>query len=146
LTPTPTTRSPAFYRITLAIAAAGIGYVVASGRLGAYLRIFVDAFRSARPPPNAFAEHGVTVFIWLACLAPLSYASWEIGRQHVRGGRLGHALFIGVVSVFRIVLRGELAPDAAQAFERQSSDVTMSRPGRPIEVRGVDGRIVSQRA
>lgn len=122
MTPAPTTRSPTFYRITLAVAAAGLGYVVASGRLAAYMRSFRDAARQAAPPQEAFADHMVTALIWIACLAPLLYASWEIGRQHVRGRRLGHALVVGVVSVFRIALRGELAPAEAQAFASAPSD------------------------
>lgn len=122
MTPAPTTRSPTFYRITLATAAAGLGYVVASGRLAAYMRFFRDAARSAAPPQQAVADHMVTALIWLACLAPLLYASWGIGRQHVRGRRLGYALVVGFVSVFRIAVRGELAPAEAQAFAGAPSD------------------------
>lgn len=122
MTSAPTTRSPAFYRITVAVAAVGIGYLVASGRLAAYMRFFRDFARSAAPPKDAFAEDMTTAFIWLACIAPLLYASWEIGRQHVRGRRLGHALLVGVVSVFRIALRGELAPAQARAFAGAPSD------------------------
>lgn len=123
MTPAPTTRSPAFYRATLVIAAAGIGYVVASGRLAAYLRLFRDAVtRSAAPPERAFADHLTTALIWLACLAPLLFASWELGRQHVAGRRLGHPLLVGIAAVFRIALRGTLAPAQAQAFARAPSD------------------------
>ena len=121
-TTAPTTRSPAFYRATLAVAALGIGYVVASGRFAAYLRFFLDAVRAGSFPEEAFEESFITALIWIASLAPFLYASWELGRQHVAGRRLGHSLLVGFVSVLRVAFRGGLAPAEAQAFAAAPPD------------------------
>lgn len=117
MTSSPTTRSPTFYRVTIAVALLGCGYVVASGRLAAYIRVFRDALsRSAPPEGDAFGDLMTTSLVWIGSLAPLFYASWELGRQHVVGRRLGYASLVGLVYVFRIAFQGRLAAADTQAF------------------------------
>jgi hypothetical protein len=120
---TPTTRSATFYRLTLAAPVAAGLYIAASGRLTAYVTFFRSAFSGSHQPSEAeFSSAFVTDCIWLLSLVPFLFASWELGRQHVRAWRGGTELLTGMASVLRIAFRGQLSSDQAKAFSRAPSD------------------------
>lgn len=92
----------------------------------AYFDFFRSSFTAPRQPPGPeFSDSLVTAFIWVLSLAPFLFASWELGRQHVRAWRGGTELLTGMASVLRVAFRSQLSPDQAQAFSRAPSD----RPG-----------------
>lgn len=68
------------------------------------------------PSEQEFWYHFLTAVIWVVGVAPLLFASWELGRQHTAARRTGYDVAVGMVEVFRIALRGEPSPGLAEAF------------------------------
>jgi hypothetical protein len=118
----PKVRSPSFYRATIACALVAAIYLAISGRLESYFQ----SFRRGTPPAaDDFTYHITTAVIWLVPVAPLLFASWELGRQHSAARRLGYGLYVGIGQVFRIAFFGSPSAARLEGFARSPTD----RPG-----------------
>src|SRR5262245_37544968 len=122
MTTPPKARSPGFYRMAVLLAVVGAAYLIASGRVAAYVRFFAEWPPRSAPSEDVLGQLHATALIWLAAIAPLLYASWELGRQHTGARRIGYVLPIGLLAVLRIALRGELVPAQTRAFDRAPED------------------------
>jgi len=96
-------RSAAFYRTVIAIPVLTLAYLVASGRFTSYFQLFASASRG-RGDVAAFNSGFVTGLLWVASLAPLTYAAWDLGREHVAARRLNYELLIGLREVWKRAL------------------------------------------
>jgi hypothetical protein len=117
-------RSTAFYRTVLAIPLLTVAYLVASGRFTAYFQLFASATRG-HGDLAGFDSAFVTGLLWVASLAPLTFAAWELGREHVAARRLNYELLIGVREVWKRARgsREETSTAALQAeFLRPPAD------------------------
>jgi hypothetical protein len=116
-------RSPAFYRVVLLLPVLMLGYLLVSGRLAPYWH----AFSVGGEPPNdpgALVDLAETALLWLAALAPLVYAAWEIGREHTAARRLNYTGIVGLREVVRRALRAD------HAYESRESAADFARPPR----------------
>jgi len=115
----PKVRSPSFYRATIACALAAAIYLAINGRLEFYFQ----GFRRGTPPvTDDFTYQITTAVIWLVAVAPLLFAAWELGRQHLAARRLGYHLFVGLGQVFRIAFFGAPSPAHLEGFARSPTD------------------------
>jgi len=118
-------RSPWVYRALIAVPLAMGAYLVASGRFGAYLKLFQSMSESAPPSEEAFNAVFATGMLWMGACAPFLIVAWLIGREHVAGRRMGYDIYAGMGEVFRRALRGRNADDDARraaAFARPPAD------------------------
>ena len=117
----PRRRSPALYRLVLAIPLVMLLYLIASGRAGAYVHLFGTA---ARGPVDeqAFDDAFLTGILWIVSVTPLMLAAWELGARHTDARRRGFEMFVGLKQVFRIALFG----DAAWASVKRDEELARS--------------------
>jgi hypothetical protein len=117
-------RSTSFYRAVIAIPLLSLAYLIASGRFVAYFHLMASSTRG-QVNVTDFDSAFVTSLIWVASVAPLMFAAWELGREHVAARRLNYELFIGLREVWRRArgVHTEASQDLrAAAFLRAPAD------------------------
>src|SRR5688572_11696010 len=119
MSPAPRFRSRAFYRIVLALPIVAIVGLLATGRLQAYFRIFS---LEADVGPAQIQAGWITALIWMAAIAPLGFAAWEIGRHHTAGRRFDTSWLIGLRTVVRLALGDDMPPEILADFDRPARD------------------------
>lgn len=97
-----------WYRTTIVIAAAGIGYLVVSG---AFAQAY--AFLSSASGPSAVpARIAVTAILWAASLAPFLITAARVGRAAEQGADLHRAILSGAATIVRTSLSRSFEKDA----------------------------------
>jgi hypothetical protein len=116
-------RSPAIYRLVIALPLLMLMYFVASGRLAAYWHLFASAGQNGFDD-RAFAQAFVTGILWPVSVTPLLLAAWELGKRQTAARRTGFELFVGLKDVFKIAFWG------TPAWESVNRQQALDRPPR----------------
>lgn len=120
------TRSRGFYRVTLALALVALVVMLASGHFQSVFGMLTH--RGGVPPaitPERFGSMFLMNLAWLAGIAPLCFAAWELGSQRTAARRGGFPMLAGFRDVFRIALGEGLSAADVASFDRPPRD----RPG-----------------
>ncbi len=127
MSPALRVRSTTFYRAVLALPLVVLIALFASGTAQAYWTL---AFSSITDPHRApslagFEAAFASAVLWIAAIAPLLFAAWELGKQHTPARTLNSELFSGSRDVVRLATGRPLSPEQIDAFTRPLKD----RPG-----------------
>ena len=112
-----------------------LAYLLISGRWAAYFRHF-RAASSGAMSQRALGSDLLTALLWLIALAPVTFAAWEIGRDHVAARRLGYELVVGFREVCRRAFTSTTRDSQVfhpEHFSRPPAD----RPGAAVVWGGV---------
>ena len=106
-----------WYRAAYLWAAAGIGWLLLSGRLFSYFRVFVKP--GEQPPPANDMAFFFTGWVWILAIAPLLLLAYDLGSQHVEARRLNATIWRGLRETWRVAWQrwqpGEMAADFSVA-------------------------------
>jgi hypothetical protein len=72
--------------------------------------------------PEQFANMFLLNLAWLAAIAPLCFAAWELGSQRTAARRGGYPMLAGFRDVFRIAFGEGLSASDVAAFDRPPRD------------------------
>jgi hypothetical protein len=123
-TSTPPPRRPRLrprwvYRIAYLWAIAGIGWLVASGRLLSYFSAF---WEPRNRPPSDFDSLFVTAGLWLGFVAPLLFLAFDLGMQHTEARRLNTSVWRGIRETWRVAWQRADINEMAQEFAATPDD------------------------
>ena len=108
-------RSVWFYRGVLALPLLMLGFLIASGRASAYWAMFSSAVRERGAPQAVdMRDYFATVILWIVSILPLSFAAWEISREHTAARRFNYGAIVGLREVVRRAIGRESPAMAAQ--------------------------------
>ena len=114
-------RSPALYRVVIAIPLLMAMYLIASGRFAEYWRYFAERQHNAIDE-HAFNSAFISGILWMVSVTPLVLAAWELGVRRTAARRTGFELFAGLKDVFRIAFWGR------PGWESVNQETALDRP------------------
>ena len=115
----PRLRPRWMYRAAFMWAGVGLVYLLASGRLLAYVAAFRAPLSQSQSQLN---DMFTTALLWLASIVPLLVLGYDLGSQHTEARRFGTTSWRGLVETWRVAWGRPRLAEMAENFAEPPAD------------------------